>query len=113
MGIAGALLMPLPKAAPPYSDLLAHFLLFCGMAVGAVTFSHRFGQLAALALLTGVIGVALECAQGFVPYRTFDPIDAVANLLGAIIGFAVAAITLHFVIRPADPALQPTRAVRA
>lgn len=112
MGIAGALLMPLPMAAPPYSDLLAHFLVFCGMAIGAVSFSHRFGQLAALAFLTGVIGVVLECAQGFVPYRTFDPIDAAANLLGALIGFAVAAIALHFVIRPADPELRPTRAVR-
>jgi len=112
LAVAGALLIPLPKVAPAYADLLAHFLLFWGMAIGAVTFSHRFGQLAALALLTAAIGVALECAQGLVPYRTFDPIDAAANLLGAIIGFAFAAIALHFVIRPADPALRPTREVR-
>ena len=109
VGVASALLTPLPIAVP-VPDWLAHFLLLCGMAIGAVTFSHRFGQLAALALLTSVIGVALEFAQVFVPDRTFEPFDAAANLLGALIGFAVAAITLHFVIRPADPAL--TRVVQ-
>ena len=76
------------------TDLVAHFLLFGAMAFGAVGFSRRPGQLACLALATVALGAALEFAQKLVPYRTFDVIDAVANGVGALAGYAAALLVL-------------------
>jgi VanZ family protein len=68
-----------------------------------VGFSRRPGQLACLALATIALGTALEFAQDLVPYRTFDPIDLVANSMGALAGYAAALLVLYFLIRPAEP----------
>ena len=103
LGVAAALLSPLPAAGPAHSDLVAHFLLFGGMAFATVSFSHRAGQLTGLTLATVAGATALELAQELVPYRTFDLIDAAANALGASSGFALALIVLLLWIRPADP----------
>jgi VanZ family protein len=103
LGVAALLLSPLPAAGPTHSDLVAHFLLFGGMAFAAVSFSHRAGQLAGLTLATVIGATALELAQELVPYRTFDLIDAAANALGASSGFALALTVLTLWIRPADP----------
>src|SRR5918994_5297168 len=84
LGVAAALLLPVPAATPDHTDLVAHFLLFGAMAFGAVGFSRRPGQLACFALATVALGAALELMQKLVPYRTFDPIDAVANGVGAL-----------------------------
>jgi VanZ family protein len=101
LGVAAGLLLPAAVATPDRTDLVAHFLLFGAMAFGAVGFSRRPGQLACLALATVALGVALEFAQKLVPYRTFDVIDAVANGVGALVGYAGALLVLYFVIRPA------------
>lgn len=101
--VAAALLLPLGVPAPAGSDLLAHFLLFGAMAFGTVGFSRRPGQLACLALATIACATALEFAQGLVPYRTFDAIDAVANGAGALAGYIAALLVLYWVIRPAAP----------
>jgi VanZ family protein len=99
--VAAALLAPLAAPAPGRTDLLWHFLLFCTMAFGTLGFSRRPGQLACLTLATIACATALEFAQGLVPYRTFDPIDAVANGLGALAGYVAALLVLYYVIRPA------------
>lgn len=101
--VAALLLMPLDVPAPPGGDLVAHFLLFGTMAFAAVGFSRRPGQLAWLALVTLILGVALEYAQGFVPTRYTETADALANGVGAAAGYALALLVLHFVIRPAEP----------
>jgi VanZ family protein len=98
------LLLPMPVAGPARSDLAAHFLLFGGLAFAAVSFSHRAGQLAGLALATIAGATALEFAQRLVPYRTFDLTDIAANALGAGSGYALALAVLLLLIRPADPA---------
>jgi hypothetical protein len=103
LGVAAALLLPAAVAGPNRADLVAHFLLFGAMAFGAVGFSRRPGQLACLALVTVALGAALEFAQKLVPYRTFDVIDAVANGMGALAGYAAALLVLYYVIRPAAP----------
>ena len=102
-GVAAALLLPLGVSTPGRSDLVGHFLLFGAMAFGAVGFSRRPGQLAYLALATIAFGTALEFAQDLVPSRTFEAIDAVANAIGALAGYAAALLVLYFVIRPAEP----------
>lgn len=101
--VAGALLLPLGVSAPGRGDLLAHFLLFGAMAFATLAFSRRPRQLACLALATLVGATALEFAQGLVPYRTFDPLDGVANGAGALAGYVAALVVLHYVIRPAAP----------
>jgi VanZ family protein len=107
--VGALLLLPLPVAGPARSDLVAHFLLFAGLAFAAVTFSHRTSQLAGVALLTIASATLLEFAQRLVPYRTFDPTDAWVNALGASLGFAVALVVLLLWIRPADPARRAAR----
>jgi uncharacterized membrane protein len=105
IGVAALLLLPMPVAAPDRSDLVAHFMLFAGMAFGAIGFSRRARQLAGLALLTILFATALELAQQLVAYRSFDPIDAAANVLGAMSGYALAVIVLVLWLRPAEPEL--------
>jgi hypothetical protein len=111
--VAALLLMPLPLAAPARSDLVAHFLTFAALAFGAVSFSHRAGQLGGLALATIAGATLLELAQRLVPYRTFDLTDAAVNALGASSGYALALVVLLLWIRPADPTLQASRPVQS
>jgi VanZ family protein len=106
--VAALLLMPLDVPAPPGGDLVVHFVLFGTMAFAAVGFSRRPGQLAWLALVTISLGIALEYAQGFVPTRYSEIADAVANGVGALVGYAIALLVLYFVIRPAEPQLRAT-----
>lgn len=84
--IAIALLMPLPIHFTVRSDLLAHFLLFAVMAASVIVFSRRRLHIVLLAVLSITNGVALEFAQAYVPGRTFDAADAIANILGGIVG---------------------------
>jgi VanZ family protein len=97
-----ALLLPLGVSTPDRSDLLVHFMLFASLAFGAIGFSRRPGQLICLALVTIALATTLEFAQKFLPYRTFDLIDLVANGLGAFTGYAAALLILFLVIRPAE-----------
>ena len=103
LGVAAVLLLPLRMPAPPQGDVVAHFLLFGAMAFATVGFSRRPWQLACLALVTIASATALEFAQGLVPYRTFDPMDGVANGAGALTGYVTALLVLYYVIRPAAP----------
>ena len=98
------MLMPVPGGVPEGTDKVVHFLLFAGMAFGALSFSQRAGQLAGLGLLTIAGGTGLEFAQRLVDYRTFDLVDAVANALGASSGYAVALTVLLLWLRPAEAA---------
>jgi len=104
--VAVLLLMPVPGGVPEGTDKVVHFLLFAGMAFGAVSFSHRAGQLSGLAVLTVAGGTALEFAQRATSWRTFDLTDAAANTLGATAGYAIALVVLLLWIRPALPAQQ-------
>jgi VanZ family protein len=102
-----AALMLAPLRSPmsvSYSDLIAHFLVFASLAFGTVGFSHRGTGLTLLAAATIAGGVALELAQGLVPYRTFDILDMAANTLGAMVGYGCALSVLLLVIRPAAEA---------
>jgi VanZ family protein len=103
--VAALLLLPLDLPGLQGSDGVAHFLLFGTMAFAAVGFSRRPGQLASLAAATIVLGMTLEYAQGFVPHRSPEITDALANGMGGLVGYALALLVLYFVIRPAEPRL--------
>jgi len=103
--VAALLLLPLGLPGPQGSDVVGHFLLFGTMAFAAVGFSRRPGQLAWLAAATIALGMVLEYAQGFVPHRSPEITDALANGMGGLVGYALALLVLYFVIRPAEPRL--------
>ena len=90
-----AVLSLLPLAVPGYhgSDKVLHALGYAGMAAGAVTFCRDPVRLALLALFATAVGGAVEIAQGYVG-RDASVLDAVANGVGAAIGYAVALVTL-------------------
>lgn len=100
LGVSALLLSPIGAPAIARVDLLAHATLFGTMALATVTFCRRPLDLILLTLLTILAGGGLEWAQSFVPYRTFDPLDAIANTVGAAFGFGVALCLLIFLIRP-------------
>jgi hypothetical protein len=101
--VTGLMLMPLRGVPLPGSDLVAHFLVFGAMALAAVSFSRRPQQLAWLALLTVALGGALEYAQSFLPQRSAEFADLVADAAGGLTGYGAALLVLYFLIRPAEP----------
>jgi len=103
LAVAALLLLPLGGVpVPGGSDPIGHFLLFAAIAFAAVGFARAPAQLAALAFVTIGLGVTLEYTQGFVPYRSSEIADGVANSLGGLAGYAAALLVLYFVIRPAE-----------
>ncbi len=108
--IAVALLSPLPFGFISRSDLLGHVLLFGVMTASVIAFARTQKQIIALALLATAYGIALEFGQAYVPNRTFDAADAIANTLGGITGCFIALVLLDRLIdkppgtgRPATP----------
>lgn len=98
--IAVLLLTPLPFGFISRSDLLGHFLLFWVMTVTVVSFARTGAQIVALAALTIAYGVALEYGQAYVPNRTFDVADAIANVVGGIAGCLSALAILRYWMPP-------------
>ena len=70
-----------------HGDKLEHLLGYAVLAwLGVKAFDRR-----ALAwLAASLMGVAVEVAQSFTGWRWFDPIDMLANAIGAFLGVMVA-----------------------
>ena len=100
--IALALLTPLPFRLISRTDLLGHFLLFFVMTAAVVAFARTRLQIVVLALLTIAYGIALEFGQAYVPGRTFDIADAIANGAGGIVGCLAALVLLERLLVPAS-----------
>ena len=95
--IAALLLVPFGiPPAPGRGDLLVHLLMFGGLALTALGFCRTPSALIVAALGTAVGGGTLEMAQGLVPSRFADPLDALANVLGAALGCALAIVLLRW-----------------
>lgn len=71
---------------PPHFDKLLHFLFFGFLATTIIRIprvrSRSFGPWLAWLAAT-LIGVLDEIFQGFSPFRTADPLDVLADSLGA------------------------------
>ncbi|MEZ5931491.1 MAG: VanZ family protein [Alphaproteobacteria bacterium] len=93
--VAALLLTPLPFGFIARSDLLGHVLLFAVMSVAVVTFARSRTQIITLAVLSIAYGVALEFGQAYVPGRTFDVADAIANAVGGVAGCLTALVLLE------------------
>ena len=75
---------------PENSDKLEHLMGYFALSAAAVQLfgSRRALSLAAMGLIA--LGVGVEIAQGFTAYRSADPVDALANTLGVVLGMATA-----------------------
>jgi VanZ family protein len=73
-------------------DKLVHFAGFAFMAVAALGAGNGLSLWKRGAMVVGValFGLAIEAGQWFIPYRTFNPLDIVANVCGVAFGVVVA-----------------------
>jgi hypothetical protein len=70
------------------SDKVLHMTAYALLALlPAVAF--RAGTALLFVMITELIGVALEVAQGVVPGRSCEPTDVVANTVGLLVGAAL------------------------
>ena len=84
-------LVPAPDLpmAPPGGDKLEHLLAYFLLAAGAVQLYRGRRALWRVAIGLVVLGIVVELAQGaLTTTRSMDPWDAVADAIGAAIGFA-------------------------
>ena len=89
-----------PKVA--HGDKIVHALAFAGMALlayRAVRFqwstTTRTAQLVWGAAVSGALGGLLEIYQAFIPFRSADVLDWLADLVGAAIAMGVAHLMLR------------------
>jgi VanZ family protein len=80
-------------------DKWAHYAAYMVMALLGMPMPRTPGARAAMAVFVMTIGAALEVMQGWVPVRTPDPWDAVANVAGASMGIAVWWISTRVFLR--------------
>ena len=73
-----------------YGDKIAHF---AGYALLFLWFAQIYKRSAQLkpAIELVVLGIAVEIAQGFTAYRSFEYADMLANTTGVIMGWLIAA----------------------
>ncbi|MDN3576886.1 VanZ family protein [Chitinimonas viridis] len=77
---------PMPEVAQ--GDKLMHLLGYGVLAAWwAGCFPARYGR---TLLACSTYGVLIECLQAMTPYRSFDPLDMLANALGALLGVSIA-----------------------
>jgi len=92
--IAWAMLVPLDGVDVP--DRVVHFAVFFVMTAVALSFCLTHRGLLLVTAVSLVLGIALEYAQSFVPWRQFDLLDMGANLGGGLAGYVIAAFALTF-----------------
>ena len=95
--IVVSLVPPLPlPGSPPGSDKLAHFLAYFALATSAVQLFAARAPLLRAGVGLVLLGIVLEVAQYLLTStRMLDPMDALANTLGVLVGMAVARTPLR------------------
>lgn len=76
------------------NDCLLHFAVFAfaTLSCGLMFARHDMGRLWGIAASFVILGTVTECLQAFIPTRTCDPIDCLANVSGVAAGFKLAAM---------------------
>ena len=70
----------------PYLDKLIHFLAFFIISVGTF-YAFQVTEIFRCFLLIACFGICIEVIQYFIPYRSFEILDIIADIIGALIGF--------------------------
>lgn len=77
------------ETLPTMNDKLEHFFSYAFLSAGAVQLYPRWRSLLSVGIALVMMGIGLEYAQGaFTSGRMVDRMDALANTLGLIAGFA-------------------------
>jgi VanZ family protein len=81
-----------PQISVEQGDKLGHFAAY-GLLMSVFCLSYdqwrtRLGYAAGFIAM----GIALEFLQGLTDYRTFDPLDMLANAAGVLLGLGAAAL---------------------
>ena len=74
------------QASIPYLDKLIHFLAFFILSVGTL-YAFRVTQIFQCILFIVCYGIFIEVIQYFIPYRSFEILDIIADIIGALVGF--------------------------
>jgi uncharacterized membrane protein YraQ (UPF0718 family) len=82
----------------PHDDKVVHALLY---AVLGGLLRIATGRMAATLALAGAVGLADELLQSTVPGRSADPLDWLADVLGAFVGAALVSVLARRSVRPA------------
>jgi VanZ family protein len=97
-------LAPLPEVGFVPADKLLHALVFAGLALllvraGRSLFPHASPsrRLFAAVFLASLVGALLEICQSFVPYRSAEFLDWLADTLGALGAAGLFALFLQLV----------------
>ncbi|AMJ56254.1 MULTISPECIES: hypothetical protein [Stenotrophomonas] len=97
--IVVCLIPPPPLDLPQNSDKLEHLLAYFMLSASAVQLFGSRRALCGAALGLVALGVGIEWAQGaLTSTRTPDPMDALANSCGVLIGMATALTPLRDVL---------------
>lgn len=90
--IVGLSLAPLPDSGPdvPYRDKWGHLLAYGVLMAWFARLYPRRATAWRFFIGFAALGTALELAQVALPYRQGDPIDGWANLIGLLLGMALA-----------------------
>jgi VanZ family protein len=99
----------LPEVGPVPTDKLLHTAAFGGLALLMVRVAQfcfprapALGRLALGAGASSAVGALLELCQAFVPYRSSDFWDWLADSVGALLAVAALGLVLRFFPRRAD-----------
>jgi VanZ family protein len=96
-------LRALPEVGFVPTDKLLHTLAFGGLALLLARAAHWIRpassiskKLLSAGLMSSLLGLLLEVCQAFVPYRSADPWDWVADTVGAVLAGSLAFAVLHY-----------------
>lgn len=84
----------IPLTLFPFSDKVAHFLMYAGLTFfllveGQKKLKLNFNKLLLLLVYPLILGISLEFFQLLTPYRSFDILDMIFNGMGLLFGLAV------------------------
>jgi VanZ family protein len=82
------------------SDKLIHFLCYAAMTAAVAGFCHEMPGVLRWAAFVVLMGGLVEIAQHFVPTRSMDLNDFLADAAGVVGGFLLAMLWLVAVVRP-------------
>lgn len=98
-----------PMQALPFgmSDKLIHFLCYAAMTAAVAGFCHDASGVLRWAAFVVLMGGLVEIGQHFVPMRSMDIDDFLADTAGAAGGVLLALLWLAVVVRPLRRAAAP------
>lgn len=103
IAVMGASLIPSDQipVAVPFSDKAAHLFSYFILTFVALLSSNQNHSVLTILAVQFLIGVGVEIAQSFIPGRSPELLDVLANSLGVMIG-----VLVYFLFRKIKPKTQ-------